>query len=206
MKPPAILLIRHGESQANADLPTASPSAIALTEKGHAQAAALAESIATEPDLIVVSPFLRTQQTAAPLTRKFPVVPVETWPVHEFTYLDITRHAGTTEAGRAAAVHDYWQRCDPHWIDGAGAESFAGFIERVDDMLERLSHHPSKRIHIFTHGYFMLATHARLDDPRAKIDAAWMARFRDHLKPSPPAHTEVWPVEQIKTAPSTQTP
>lgn len=87
--PILVLLIRHGESEANAGLPTASPTGIRLTAKGHAKAAAVAESIPERPGLIVTSPYLRTQATAAPFIRRYPEVPAEVWPVHEFTYLDI---------------------------------------------------------------------------------------------------------------------
>jgi hypothetical protein len=35
----------------------------------------------------VTSPHLRTQQTTAPTIERFPDVPVEVWPIEEFTYL-----------------------------------------------------------------------------------------------------------------------
>ena len=43
------------------------------------------------PSLIVTSLFLRTQQTAAPTIERFPDVPVEVWPIEEFTYLQPSR-------------------------------------------------------------------------------------------------------------------
>jgi hypothetical protein len=36
-------------------------------------------------------------------------------------------------------VEEYWQRCDPLWIDGEGAESFSKVLERVRT-LARISH------------------------------------------------------------------
>lgn len=38
------------------------------------------------PDLFVTSPYLRTQQTTAATIERFQNVPVEAWPIQEFTY------------------------------------------------------------------------------------------------------------------------
>ena len=80
---PTVLLIRHGQSQANIGLPTATPQSIALTERGFAQAEQIAEYLATHirPDLIVTSSYLRTKQTAAPTLSRFPSIIPKEWPV-----------------------------------------------------------------------------------------------------------------------------
>ena len=78
-----IRFIRHAESVANAGLPTTDPGAIPLTESGKLAAAlAASEYDGPEPDLIVVSPYLRARQTAEPFIARFPGAEVETWPVH----------------------------------------------------------------------------------------------------------------------------
>ena len=59
-----VWFIRHGESSANAGLPTTDPGTIPLISKGVLQAKALAKTIGKRPDLIVMTPYLRTQQTA----------------------------------------------------------------------------------------------------------------------------------------------
>ena len=69
---------------------------IPLSETGHSQARRWAESLERPLRLIVVSPFLRARQTAAPFQNRFPNVPVEIWPIHEFTYLSPVKSAGTT--------------------------------------------------------------------------------------------------------------
>jgi len=76
-------LIRHGESAANAGAVTTDPATIPLTEAGRDQARSIATTITRKPDLIVVSFYLRTQQTAEPSMRRFPDVLVETWPMQE---------------------------------------------------------------------------------------------------------------------------
>lgn len=129
--------------------------------------------------MIIVSPYQRTQQTAAPLIARFPQVPLQTWPVQEFTYLNTKAHAGTTEQQRAIHAQAYWERCDPHWRDGAGAESFADFIQRIDTLGQRLREHRRLRVVVFTHGYFIKGFQLRSDYFNDAIDTAFMARFRE---------------------------
>lgn len=177
-----VILIRHGESEANAGLPTETPHSIPLTTKGHEQARALAEKWVDEPTLIVVSPFIRTQQTATPLMKRFPGVPVEEWPVHEFTYLNPEHYRGTTEAQRGVFARDYWLRCDALWTDGGGAESFANLIARVDELERRLKLCGTGQMVVFTHGYFMKALLLRREHPNRQVDADFMAAFREGRK------------------------
>ena len=61
-----IWFIRHAESLSNAGFPTDTPHAIGLSEKGLAQAEAVAAQWQTDPDLIVVSRYSRTAYTAVP--------------------------------------------------------------------------------------------------------------------------------------------
>ncbi len=152
-------LIRHAESAANAGAATSDPASIPLSEAGQAQAQALAIATALprQPDLIVISPFLRTRQTAEPTMRRFPDVAVETWPVQEFTYLSPSRCADMTAAQRRPLVEAYWQRCEPEHVDGPGAESFSAMLQRVRWLREQLATHAADRIVVFTHGQVMQA-------------------------------------------------
>lgn len=177
-----VTLIRHGESEANAGLPTLTPGCIRLTERGQQQATEFASTIAEPPCLIVVSPYVRTHLTAEPLRARHPVVPVEEWPVHEFTYLNPIHYSGTTETQRGTFAKHYWTRCDPNWNDGGGAESFADLIARIDLLEHRLNERAEKNILVFTHGYFIKALLLRRDRPEAPIDATLMAAFRDGRK------------------------
>ncbi len=179
-----VLLIRHGESEANIGLPSDTPQGIPLTAWGHQQARQLAESLPA-PDLIAVSSYRRACQTAEPSIRLFSQALVETWEVHEFTYLNPVFYAGTTEAERGRFAKDYWQRCDPLWNDGGGAESFADLIARIDRTLEKLRQMNGRRVHVFTHGYFIKALLLRSERPRTSVDEALMALFRDGRKINP---------------------
>lgn len=185
-----ITLIRHAESEANAGLPSETPAGIPLTARGHEQARQLARRFFRAPDLIVVSPFLRTQQTAAPLMEKFLRTPVEQWPVQEFTYLNPGLYRGTTEAQRGDFAREYWLRCDPQWNDGGGAESFAALIARIDELERRLRKLDNCTV-IFTHGYFIKALLLRREQPEAAVDRHFMAAFRDGRKNNPMSNTQM---------------
>ncbi len=179
---PNVILIRHAESEANAGLPTNCPASIPLSELGQRQALELAARLAEPPCLLVVSPYVRTHLTAAPVRLRHAAVPVEEWPVHEFTYLHPRHYAGTTETHRGTLAQDYWTRCDPQWNDGGGAESFAELIARIDRLEEQMRQRPEKDILVFTHGYFIKALLLRREQPEAPVDAQLMAAFRDGRK------------------------
>ena len=146
--------IRHAESVANAGARTHEASSYPLSELGFRQAQQLAHALPAEPDLIIVSPYLRAQQTADFAIRRFPNVSVEVWPVQEVQYLDPALCVDTTQDLRNALADAYWDRCEPD--DAApNAESFAGFIARAADTLHRLGKRPEKRIFVFCHGRMM---------------------------------------------------
>jgi len=96
--------IRHGQSTGNAGLPSNDLALIELTDLGHEQARDVADGWAEAPVLIVISPYLRTQQTAAPTIARFPGVPVEVWPIEEFTYLQPSRWNGTRSVKRMPSI------------------------------------------------------------------------------------------------------
>lgn len=152
-----VWLIRHAESTANAGAATFSPESVPLTDKGLAQAEFFAAQIETPPNLIVVSPFLRSQQTAAPLRQRYPDVPVEEWPIQEFTYLSPGRCRNTTFEDRRPLVAEYWARNDANFCDGPGAESFADLLGRGLAAIERIKQAEQKFITIFSHGQFLRA-------------------------------------------------
>lgn len=186
---PNVTLIRHAESEANAGLPTLCPASIPLSTLGQRQALELAARLAEPPCLMVVSPYVRTHLTAAPVRLRHAAVPVEEWPVHEFTYLHPRHYAGTTETDRGKLAHTYWTRCDPHWKDEDAAESFAELIARIDTLENRLQERPEKDIFVFTHGYFIKALLLRRERPKAAVDAELMAAFRDGRKQDHLANT-----------------
>src|SRR3984885_15550083 len=95
-QPSRILLVRHGQSVANAGGIPPDHITNPLTELGHAQAKAFADGFSCEPTLFLISPYTRAQQTSVPLRQRYPGVPIEEWPVYEFNYLEPERDRKST--------------------------------------------------------------------------------------------------------------
>lgn len=175
-----VRLIRHGESAANAGAATVDHESIALTEHGVDQARQVALSFAKAPDLIVTSPFSRALSTAQLTVSAFPSVPMETWPVQEFTYLEPARCVNTTVAQRRDWVENYWQRAHPNRVDGDGAESFLEFVSRAQAFLVRLAAHPSRDIVVVSHGQFINAVAWLIERRPTQIDSQAMTDWREY--------------------------
>ncbi len=99
-----IILVRHGQSVTNAGGKAADQVSNPLTELGRAQSREFADRLDCKPTLFITSPFLRAQQTSEPLRQRFPDVPVEEWPIQEFSFLNPVLHKGTSEADRQPHV------------------------------------------------------------------------------------------------------
>lgn len=188
-----IRFIRHAESAANAGLPTTDPGEIPLTDNGKLAAArAAAEYDGPEPDLIVVSPYLRARQTSEPFIARFPDAEVETWAVQEFTYISPARCVGTTAADRRPLVEAYWNAASPTHEDGDGSESFLDFIARVRTSLEELRLREAGSILVVCHGIFMNAAafyQAPEEDPS---DTKSMRRFHQYTLDHPVPNLGIW--------------
>jgi 2,3-bisphosphoglycerate-dependent phosphoglycerate mutase len=152
-----VWLIRHGESEANAGFPTDEQANIKITERGYQQAQQVASCFSQKPSLIVTSPFLRTKQTAQPTIDRFSSTPQVEWQVEEFNYLATARRKNTTLAERKPMAEEYWQRNDPFYVDGEGAESFAEMMSRVYNLQKQIQDIKEEFVAIFTHGMFMRA-------------------------------------------------
>ncbi|BAZ40402.1 phosphoglycerate mutase GpmB [Calothrix sp. NIES-4101] len=152
-----VWLIRHGESEANAGFPTDEQTNIQITEKGHQQAKQVASFFSQQPSLIVTSPFVRTKQTAQATIDRFSSVAQAEWQVQEFNYLATARRKNTTLAERKPMAEEYWQRNDPFYVDGEGAESFAEMMSRVHSLQRQIKDLQEEFVAIFTHGMFMRA-------------------------------------------------
>ena len=155
------IFIRHGQSRANVGIWDGEFSQIPLTPIGEEQARLLAESWDFKPSHIIVSPYLRTQQTAAPTIARFPDVPVETWDIHEFTYWDRAYWGATTPEDAYEDVAKFWRVSDPEHRYGAGAEraeSFGDLLRRTETALSRLQAlEGNGPVLLFSHGHFMQA-------------------------------------------------
>ena len=176
-----IWLIRHAESMANIGAATSTPKDISLSEKGFYQAKHLAESIGLQPDLIIVSPYLRSQQTAAPVAGNFPQTPTEILTIQEFTYLSISRCRNTTSAQRKPFVEEFWKRGDPHFCDGEQAESLAEFFHRIENFLWQMRERNFELAFAFTHEQFIKALIWEVLHPEKVFDEKFMSEFQKFM-------------------------
>ncbi len=150
-----VSLVRHAQSEANAGKRTSDPQSIPITLNGRQKALEFAKGVIHPPDLIIVTSYVRTVQSAEPLIKRFPKVSVEVWPLHEFTYLSPTMCINTTSQERAPMMKEYWRRCDPMFIHGLGSESFNQFANRVVDSIDKIKHLDLATVIVFTHGQVM---------------------------------------------------
>jgi broad specificity phosphatase PhoE len=175
-----VRLIRHGESAANAGQPTKDHASIPLTAKGLEQAHRVARSFTSAPGLIIASPFLRAQATAQVMAALYPAVEFETWPIQEYTYLAPARCIDTTLAQRRGWVEAYWQRSDPAFSDGEGAESFLDLVARARSLLDRLAQNQANDVVVFSHGQFINTVAWLLDCEPKEIDGRAMRDWREY--------------------------
>ena len=172
-----VIFVRHGESTGNVGIPSFDLSTMDLTALGRAQAAQVAASWRASPSLIATSPYVRAQRTAQPTMDRFPRAPVEVLPMEEFTYLEPGRWNGSSWEQRLPFINAYWDRGDPAYCDGPGAESFAHMLGRVDVTLARLaSLPPESLVYAFSHGQFMQALRVLLLFPTWTVQQK-MAHF-----------------------------
>lgn len=169
--------IRHGESDSNTGLRTASAAAPVLTERGWLEAQRVADAFNRAPDLAVTSPYIRTQQTARPLLEKYPQVAQTQWPVQEFTELSFAKRNHTTPQERAPYIRDYWESLEPDYNDGEGAESFSDMVARIDAALERMKGLKGFTA-IFSHGLFMRVLLWRMFSGNQPVNARAMRQYR----------------------------
>ena len=132
-------------------------SEVPLTALGHRQAREVARRVERQPDLLIVSPFLRAKETAGPIRERWPGSLCEVWPIQELTYLSPERCRGTTPEIRRPWIEAYWRRCDPDYLDGPDAESFAAFMTRLRDFHRRLSAVDGGFVVAVGHGQFFRA-------------------------------------------------
>ncbi len=191
-----VWLIRHGQSHANAGIATDHPSTIELTDLGREQAAALALQVQSVPDRIVISPFVRTLHTAQPMLEKFKKqgVTVQTveWPIQEFTYLSPVRCRGTTALDRQSWAKEYWQRADPEWEDGDGAESYSHLMLRVRQFADRLASQNGFTV-VVGHGMFFKSFLISLQHGTNSTPAA-MSRYRALESAAPIRNAQIIPL------------
>ncbi|WP_173911622.1 histidine phosphatase family protein [Acinetobacter sp. Marseille-Q1618] len=187
----AVYLIRHAQSVGNVDGKTESHASIALTDFGHQQAHQLTQ-ILPRAHHVIISPFLRTLQTAQPILERDKLQP-EILPIEEFSYLSDLKCKGTTLAQRKPWVDAYWQNLDVDYVDAADAESFRDLYLRVEALftfLDREQHsYIDQNLMLFSHGQF-LQLFKMLRENHQSVSAQLMQQFRHNMLNQPIKNTE----------------
>ncbi len=181
-----IWFIRHAQSQANASADFRaddfSVPLVPLSDLGLKQAEGVPEYFKQAPDLIITSPYIRTKQTAKHLINKYPSVPQEEWSIHEFTYLSVDKCFNTTFSERKPLKDAYWDKSDPDYNDGKGAESFADFINRTRNAIEELKNRKEQFIVLFSHEYTIALAKYIIEKNPQKITPETMKDYREYFR------------------------
>jgi broad specificity phosphatase PhoE len=191
-----ILFIRHAESVANAGGRTANIESITLSERGKTQAKELAETFDFTPDLVIVSPYIRTSLTAQPLIDKLNITNIQKWEeVKELTYLCRVKYADTTQEEREEGGKEFWKRNDPDYRDSNDSESFNDLMLRVKTTIDKLSNIQEKNVVVFTHGQFLLAIRLYL---LYGEDENLMSKFWNEYSEYPIGNAQKFTFEDLK--------
>ena len=188
----AIFLVRHAESEANINGKTLSHASIALSEHGHRQAQDLCSKLPVI-DHVIVSKYLRTQQTAAPILEKYGLSLEIDEHLHEFSYLSERKCANTNLNDRKAWVNAYWERMDYQHRDADDAESFEDLYLRVKAFHDKLKivaeDYAVKHLAVFSHGQFLQLLIMQIQQP-SPLTKELMQQFRSDLVCQPIKNTE----------------
>lgn len=150
-----LVVIRHGETQANAEERYLGALDVGLNDTGWAQVARLAESIATTEapfQRLLVSPLLRTRQSAQPISLALGL-PIQLVPAFRERHVGLFE--GLTQAEAREAYPELWARnITRRWTEAPpGGESLDAVIARVSQGLTELAHeHEGKRVLLVAHG------------------------------------------------------
>ena len=190
----SIFLIRHAESEANINGKTLSHASIALSENGHKQAQALCLKL-PKMDHVIVSQYLRTHQTAAPLLEKYNLTFEVDEHLHEFSYLSERKCANTNMDDRKVWVNAYWEKMDYQHKDADDAESFEDLYLRVQNFHEKLKalteNYVQKNLAVFSHGQFLQLLMMQIQQPQP-LSKDLMQQFRYNLVYQPIRNTQVF--------------
>lgn len=168
-----LILARHGQTSSNVShvLDTAVPGA-GLTERGTAEAVALAKSLAgVHVDAVFASTLLRTQQTAAPLATALGL-PVQIRDgIREIAAGDLEMRGDRGSVERYLATAFAWPAGNLA-LRMPGGESGAEMLERFDRVVAEAASGGARTVVIISHGGALRVwTAARADNVDADFAA-----------------------------------
>ena len=114
-------------------------------------------------------------------------VSVEAWAeTYEFTYLAPATCRNKAVAECLPRVTEYWENCNPDYVDGDGAESFRALVGRVNRTMSKLRERSGKRIFLFSHAMFITCGILLTKQP----DLDWTNLMREFRQMPLPKNTE----------------
>lgn len=172
MNPTRLCILRHGETDWNAERRLQGQIDIPLNAAGRAQAAATAAGLLGQDFAAVYSSDLaRTWQTAQPIAAALGLCAIATPVLRERHYGRMQGLTGAEAQQSCPALHAVYAARDPHH-DLDGGESLTAFAERVAQALRDLvAAHPGQTLLLVAHGgvldiVYRLATGRDLSAPR----------------------------------------
>lgn len=157
-----VYFVRHGQSEGNAAPVFQAPDS-PLSEKGKKQAEIIAQRIAKVPfDALIVSPLLRTRETAEAITRTTNTQP-------EYCDLFVERHKPMSISGKEYSdpvADETWRRWEqslmtPGAMQIEEGENYDLIVRRADAALSYLRDRTESSIVVVTHGMFLRVLIAR---------------------------------------------
>lgn len=136
-----LYFLRHGESLANAGGQPMPNADIPLTTQGQTQAVRACQNLQRlniTPSHIYHSTLLRAKQTALPFCEHYGILGISLALLDEFNCLAFDNIQHISTQARRQMAQNYWQTASLTHQDGAGADSFAQFLERVDTFIAQL--------------------------------------------------------------------
>lgn len=182
-------LVRHGETKVNRGEWSVKPNETGLTLQGMEQAERSAAQVLEPPDLFIVSPLIRAQETSRYFIDKWPETPVISLAIQEFVYLSPMRLSQLGKVEIRAEINEYWQRADPYFCDGTDSESFASFLQRISRFHDEIMKMQGYVVAI-GHGQFFKAFQLSLSYGTVP-DSHWMQNFRTQETLSPIKNGEI---------------
>ena len=154
-----ILLARHGETDWNAARRWQGHTDRPLTDRGRAQAAALAERLdGTELEAVYSSDLTRARETAAAVAER---QGAELRMLPELREVDVGSWAGLTKAEAEARFPEAFARWKDGYVGWEDGETYEAMTERVTHAVLRIAaDHPDQPVLVVSHGGPIRAIHA----------------------------------------------
>ncbi|MBQ9578629.1 MAG: histidine phosphatase family protein [Ottowia sp.] len=191
-----VFFVRHGQSSSNAGELSVPHAEVPLTALGLAQSIAVAPLLPARPALVLTSPYVRAQETAAPYCAHCGVQMHEVDLLHEFDAFAFHLIEGMTGEQRRPVTAEFWGKADPLLRTGKDKETFTEFATRVQAFEHIvLPVLPSDTV-IFGHGTWIALMVWRLLGFNPLCEGG-MRRFRSFQQGLPMPNASIWCLQEL---------